>query len=257
MKPPTAYRPPPAVHRQPPTVVVALDVPSLHAAQAVVAQLGAWADFYKVGLQLYTAEGPRVVEWLRGEGKRVFLDLKLHDIPSTVRGAAQSAAALDVQLLTVHAVGGEPMMRAAVEGGGDRVGILGVTVLTSMTAADLEAARGGGVASVAAEVLRLAGAAAGAGVHGVVCAGPEVAAVRAVHGDVLRVLVPGIRLGGTPAHDQARVMTPREAADAGASYLVIGRTVTAAADPAVAMRAVHAELASVDESGNLYTSGEK
>lgn len=232
---------PSTVHR-PPSVIVALDVPSLHAARALVAQLGESADFYKVGLQLYTAEGTRVVEWLRGAGKRVFLDLKLHDIPTTVRGAAQSAAALDVQLLTVHASGGEPMLRAAVEGGGDRVGILGVTVLTSMTQADFEAARGHAVASVAGEVLRLAGAAARAGAHGVVCAGSEVAAVCAAHGPGLRALVPGIRLGGTPAHDQARVMTPREAAGAGASYLVIGRTVTAAADPGAALRAVLDDL---------------
>jgi orotidine-5'-phosphate decarboxylase len=233
----------PTANRQPPAAIVALDVPSLHAARALVALLGESADFYKVGLQLFTAEGPRVVEWLRGEGKRVFLDLKLHDIPNTVRGAAQSASALDVQLLTVHASGGEAMMRAAVEGGGDRVGILGVTVLTSMTRADLEAARGHAVSSVDGEVLRLSGVAERAGAHGVVCAGSEVAAVCAAHGSALRALVPGIRLGGTPAHDQARVMTPREAAEAGASYVVLGRTVTAAADPESALRAVLAELA--------------
>ena len=115
-----------------------------------------------------------MVEWLRGSGKRVFLDLKLHDIPTTVRGAAQSAAALDVQLLTVHASGGEPMLRAAVEGAGDGVGILGVTVLTSPTLAELAEARGYAVESLAGEVLRLSGVAARAGAHGVVCAGPEV-----------------------------------------------------------------------------------
>jgi orotidine-5'-phosphate decarboxylase len=224
-----------------PSCIVALDVPSMAAARAMVDRLGDSAGFYKVGLQLYTAEGPRIVEWLRGVGKRVFLDLKLHDIPNTVRGAAQSARALDVQLLTVHAVGGAAMMQAAVEGGGDTVGILGVTVLTSMTRGDLEAARGHAVESVPAEVLRLAGVAAASGAHGIVCAGPEVPVVRAAHAG-LRALVPGIRLGGTPAHDQARVMTPREAADAGASYLVIGRTVTAAADPEAAMHAVLAEL---------------
>ena len=239
---PTANRQPPTAKRQPPTCIVALDVPSLHAARALVAQLGESADFYKVGLQLYTNEGPRVVEWLRGAGKRVFLDVKLHDIPNTVRGAAQGAAALDVQLLTVHASGGEPMLAAAVEGGGGSVGVLGVTVLTSMTQADLEAARGHAVSSIADEVLRLSGVAARAGAHGIVCAGTEVAAVRARHGDALKALVPGVRLGGAPAHDQARVVTPRAAAEAGASYLVIGRTVTAAADPEAAMRAVLAEL---------------
>lgn len=225
-----------------PSAIVALDVPTMTSARALVDRLEDTADFFKVGLQLYTAEGPRVVEWLRGIEKRVFLDLKLHDIPNTVRGAAQSASSLGVELLTVHAVGGEAMMRSAVEGGG-ATGILAVTVLTSMTHGDLEAARGHAVPSVGDEVLRLARAADAAGALGVVCAGSEVAEVRAAHGDRLRTLVPGIRLGGTPAHDQARVMTPREAAAAGASYVVIGRTVTAADDPPEAMRRVLAELA--------------
>jgi orotidine-5'-phosphate decarboxylase len=232
---------PSAVHR-PPTAILALDVPTMAAARALVDALGDAADFYKVGLQLYTAEGPRVVEWLRGEGKRVFLDLKLHDIPNTVRGAAEQAAALGVQLLTVHGFGGAAMLRAAVEGGGASTGILAVTVLTSMTQGDLEASRGHAVPSVASEVLRLAALAATAGAHGIVCAGAEVPSVRAAHGDALRTLVPGIRLSGAPVHDQARVMTPREASEAGASYVVIGRTVTAAADPPAAMRAVQAEL---------------
>lgn len=232
----------PSTPHRPPAPIVALDVSSLDAARALVQRLGDSADFYKVGLQLYTAEGPRVVEWLRGAGKRVFLDLKLHDIPNTVRGAAASAAALGVQLLTVHAIGGSAMLRAAVDGGGDATGILVVTVLTSMTQGDLEAARGHAVGSVGAEVERLAGLAAAASAHGIVCAGSEVAAVRVAHGDALRTLVPGIRLGGSPMHDQARVMTPREAANAGATYVVIGRTVTAAEDPPAAMRAVMGEL---------------
>lgn len=232
---------PPGV-RRPPAPIVALDVATMTAARALVDLLGDAADFYKVGLQLYTAEGPRVVEWLRAAGKRVFLDLKLHDIPNTVRGAAASAASFGVDLLTVHAVGGDAMLRAAVEGAGSSTGVLAVTVLTSMTQGELEAARGHAVPSVAGEVLRLAGAAAAAGAHGIVCAGSEVRAVRAAHGDTLRTLVPGIRLGGTPTHDQARVMTPREAAEAGAGYVVIGRTVTAAADPAAAMAAVRGEL---------------
>jgi orotidine-5'-phosphate decarboxylase len=228
--------------RHPPACVVALDVPSLAAARVIVERLGDSADFYKVGLQLYTAEGIRVVEWLRGAGKRVFLDLKLHDIPTTVAGAAKSAAGLGVQLLTVHASGGAAMMRAAVDGAGDRVGILGVTVLTSMSQADLEEASGHAVPSLTEEVVRLAGVAASAGAHGIVCAGSEVTAARAAH-PALRVLVPGIRLAGMPAHDQARVMTPGEAMAAGASYLVLGRTVTAAEDPPAAMRQVLRELA--------------
>ena len=228
--------------RRPPTAIVALDVPTMSAAHALVERLGDTADFYKVGLQLYTAEGPRVVEWLRAAQKRVFLDLKLHDIPNTVRGAAKSAASLGVQLLTVHAVGGDAMLRAAVDGAGAETGILAVTVLTSMSQGEFETARGHSVLSVATEVQRLASLAAAAGAHGIVCAGAEVALVRSVHGEALRTLVPGIRLGGTPAHDQARVMTPREAAEVGASYVVIGRTVTAADDPPAAMRAVLREL---------------
>ena len=227
---------------QVPTAIVALDVPTMTSARALVDRLEDTADFFKVGLQLFTAEGPRVIEWLRGIEKRVFLDLKLHDIPNTVRGAAQSASSLGVELLTVHAVGGEAMLRAAVEGGGS-TGILAVTVLTSMTQGDLEAARGHAIASVAEEVLRLARTADAAGAHGIVCAGSEVAEVRAAHGDRLRTLVPGIRLGGTPSHDQARVMTPREAATVGASYVVIGRTVTAADDLPVSMMQVLMELA--------------
>ena len=227
---------------QVPTAIVALDVPTMTSARALVARLEDTADFFKVGLQLFTAEGPRVIEWLRGIEKRVFLDLKLHDIPNTVRGAAQSASSLGVELLTVHAVGGEAMLRAAVEGGGS-TGILAVTVLTSMTQGDLEAARGHAIASGAEVGLRRARTADAAGAHGIVCAGSEVAEVRAAHGDRLRTLVPGIRLGGTPSHDQARVMTPREAATVGASYVVIGRTVTAADDPPGAMRQVLMELA--------------
>jgi len=234
--------PMPSTTRRPPTAIVALDVPTLSAAQALVARLGDTVDFYKVGLQLYTAEGPRVVEWLRAAEKRVFLDLKLHDIPNTVRGAAKSAASFGVQLLTVHAVGGDAMLRAAVEGAGERTGILAVTVLTSMSQGEFETARGHSVASVAAEVQRLASLASAAGAHGIVCAGAEVALVRAAYGESLRTLVPGIRLGGAPAHDQARVMTPREAAAVGATYVVIGRTVTAADDPPAAMRAVLREL---------------
>lgn len=223
--------------------IVALDVEGAREALALAARLGASCRYYKVGSELFTSAGPDVVRALRELGNEVFLDLKLHDIPNTVRGAAQSAARLGVQLLTVHASGGSAMLAAAVEGGGAEVGILGVTVLTSMTQADLELARGHAVPSVAAEVLRLAAMAAASGAHGIVCAGPEVPVVRAAHAG-LRALVPGIRLGGTPSHDQARVMTPGEAAAAGASYLVLGRTVTASTDPAAAMRAVQDDLRS-------------
>ena len=222
--------------------IVALDVAALDAAMALVDRLGESCRFYKVGSELFTREGPRVVRALREAGCDVFLDLKLHDIPNTVRQGAAAAAALGVKLLTVHASGGVEMLRAAVEGAGARCGVLGVTVLTSLDGATLARAWGREAVSVEAEVLRLAGFAAEAGAHGVVCSGREVAAVREAYGDRLAPLVPGIRLAGGPSHDQARTMTPADAAGAGARYLVLGRAVTAAADPAGAMRRVREEL---------------
>jgi orotidine-5'-phosphate decarboxylase len=227
--------------------IVALDVPSYDEALRVVRTLGDAADFYKVGLELYAADGPRVVRWLREQGKDVFVDLKAYDIPNTVRGVARSVAALGASLLTVHAIGGAAMLQAAVEGAGAQdgtgCGILAVTVLTSFDAAGYAAATGHAAVDVAAEVERLAGLAAGAGAHGVVCSGHEAAAVRARYGGVgLRTLVPGVRLAGGATHDQARVSTPAAVASAGASYLVMGRAVTGAADPAAAMAAVRAAL---------------
>src|SRR5690606_28489286 len=145
------------------------------------------------GSELFTAAGPAVVAWLRSAGCDVFLDLKFHDIPATMRGAARSAAALDVRLLTVHASAGAGGVSAAVEGAGERCGVLAVTVLTSFDAPGLGAAWGRTPAPVVeAEVLRLAGLAAAAGAHGIVCSGAEAAAVRARHGDRLAPLVPGI-----------------------------------------------------------------
>ena len=143
-----------------PQPIVALDVQSLAEARTLVDSLGPRADFYKVGLQLFSAEGPAAVEWLRSAGKRVFLDLKLHDIPSTVRKAAASAARLDATLLTVHGLGGEAMVRAAVEGAGAGTGVLVVTVLTSMDLATASSALGRPLATLGDEVLRLAALAA-------------------------------------------------------------------------------------------------
>lgn len=222
--------------------IIALDVPSLEAARALCARLGPQADFVKVGLELFTAEGPRVVEWLRGEGKRVFLDLKLHDIPNTVRGAARSAAAMGVSLLTVHGYGGAPMVEAAVEGAGAETGILVVTVLTSFDAAALGVALGRETPEVGAEVQRLAAVASLTGAHGIVCSGHEVRAARTAY-PKLRPLVPGIRLAGGAAHDQARITTPVRAAEDGASYLVLGRAVTEAADPAAVLGEIRRSLA--------------
>ena len=225
-----------------PQPIVALDLPSLADARALVATLGPRADFYKVGLQLFAAEGPRAVEYLHGEGKRVFLDLKLHDIPSTVQKAAASAQRMKVALLTVHGLGGEAMVRAAVEGAGNRTGVLVVTVLTSMDLAAASSALGRPLSSLQDEVLRLASLAARAGAHGVVCAAAECAAVRQAHGALLSPLVPAIRTAEVAADDQSRVATPAEAARAGAAYVVIGRAVTAASDPAATFDSLVGQL---------------
>jgi len=228
--------------------IVALDLPSADAALALARVLGDRCRFYKVGSELFTAVGPSIVQVLREEiGAEVFLDLKFHDIPNTVAGAVRSAARLGVRLLTVHASGGAPMLetarKAAWDAAGDACGVLGVTALTSLNPTVLAAAWGrtDGL-DMEHEVLRLAGLAADAGIHGIVCSGAEVGVVRSRFGDRLAPLVPGIRLEGGEAHDQQRVMTPAAAQAAGARYLVLGRAVTAAPDPAEAMERVRAEL---------------
>lgn len=232
-----------------PRPIVALDLPDFAATARLVGALGPSCDFYKVGLELYAVDGPRVVSWLHAQGKAVFIDLKAHDIPNTVRGVARSAARLGASLLTVHAAGGRRMLEAAVEGAGGVAtqdgagcGILAVTVLTSYGADEYAAAAGKPVPSVSDEVLRLAALADAAGCHGVVCSGEEVARVRGAL-PRLAPLVPGVRLAGGASHDQTRVVTPGEAAARGARYVVVGRAVTAAADPAAAMGAVRRDLA--------------
>ena len=226
--------------------IVALDVSGAREARALVERLGEACDFVKVGSELFTAAGPQVVSAMRrGAGARdrdVFLDLKFHDIPNTVRSAAKQAAALGARLITVHASGGRTMMEAAVEGVGEYCGVFAVTVLTSLDASVLGEAWGRQVEDVKGEVLRLAELARSAGVRGIVCSGVEAAAVRARHGSALEILVPGVRLAGRGAHDQKRVVTPGGAASAGATYVVVGRTVTEDADPRGALERVRAEL---------------
>ena len=236
------------VNRSVVTPIVALDVPDRAGAEALVNRLGSACDFYKVGLELYSAEGPSIVAWLRGLGKRVFVDLKLHDIPNTVRGAARSVARHGASLLTVHASGGAEMIAAAVQGANEGrpdggCGILGVTILTSMDGAGAGEAWGRPPVDVQAEVVRLAGLVAQGGAAGIVCSGHEAAAVKAVYGERLGLLIPGIRLPGGDAHDQRRVMTPAAAAAAGASWIILGRAVTGAPDPVEAMHAVRTSLA--------------
>jgi orotidine-5'-phosphate decarboxylase len=226
--------------------IVALDYPSADQALALVRRLGDSCRFYKIGSELFTTAGPGVVRAVLDSGADVFLDLKFHVIPNTVVGAVASAARLGARLVTVHASGGGAMLAAAASAAervGGRCGVLAVTVLTSLDAAGV--AEGWGRADavhVEAEVLRLAGLAAEAGLHGVVCSGAEAGAVRLRFGDRLALLVPGIRLAGGTAHDQRRIVTPATAQAAGARYLILGRAVTAAPDPVEAMARVLAEL---------------
>ena len=222
--------------------IVALDRPDARSALALVERIGKACDFYKVGNELFTAAGPQIVQALRALGKSVFLDLKLHDIPNTVGKAAKSASAIGASLLTVHATGGKEMMEAAVEGAGKSCGILAVTILTSLDTTGVRLAWGRARLDVSREVLRLAGQAADAGTHGVVCSGLEASSVGAEYGDRLKMLIPGIRRPGDPRNDQRRTVTPLEAVRAGATYIVLGRTITADPDPAMAMRYVNKML---------------
>ena len=223
--------------------IVALDVSSAAEAFELVRTLGDSCGFYKVGNELFTAEGPSIVRSLRDLGVDVFLDLKFHDIPNTVASGVRRAAALGARLVTVHAAGGQPMLEAAQGAAGPGCGVLAVTVLTSLDGKSLGAAWGRGTVDVMEEVLRLSGLAAVAGVHGIVCSGAEAGAVRAKFGGSLAPLIPGIRLAGDETHDQRRVLTPGSAQTAGARYLVLGRAVTASREPREAMGRVLADLA--------------
>ena len=223
-------------------LIVALDVYTAAAAQKIVAAVGDSALTYKVGMQLYTAEGPHVVRDLLASGRRVFLDLKYHDIPSTVGRAVSEAAKLGVSMLTVHAAGGGKMLRAAVEAAQERPGlmVLAVTVLTSLDASDLE--KIGVRGSIEDSVLRLATIALANGCQGVVTSAREASKLRAELGNDFAIVAPGVRPAGTSAGDQVRVVTPAEAIAAGASHIVVGRPVTEAADPAAEARAILGQI---------------
>lgn len=231
-------------------VIVAVDVGNREEALRLVDELAAEADYFKVGLELFTACGPSIVEDLRARDCRVFLDLKLHDIPNTVRGAASSAAALGVDLLTVHASGGSEMVAAAAEGvTGSGTRVLAVTVLTSLDAQALATVWGRADVEPQSEVARLAEGSIRAGAHGVVCAPGEAAAVRHVVGRDPLIVTPGIRLRGTATGDQARTSTPADAVAAGADFLVVGRPITRADDPLSAYRDVLDEARTGREAG--------
>jgi len=224
-------------------LIVALDVSTAVAARKIVAAVGDSAHAYKVGMQLYTAEGPAVVRDLVDSGRRVFLDLKYHDIPNTVGAAVRNASQLGVSMLTVHAAGGGKMLKAAVEAaqsGDQNALVLAVTVLTSLDDAELSniGVRGG----VLDHVLRLAALALSNGCQGVVASAQEAGALREEFGSGFAIVTPGVRPAGSGPHDQARVVTPAEAIAAGASHIVVGRPITEALDPAGETRAILGQM---------------
>jgi orotidine-5'-phosphate decarboxylase len=220
-------------------LIVALDVPGVGEAEAMVARLGDSVTFYKVGLQLVFAGGLAFAERLGRSGKQVFLDVKLLDIDNTVAGAVQSIAAMGMTFVTVHAY--PQAMRAAVAArGGARLKLLGVTVLTSMDETDL--AEAGYAGTVSDLVARRAADAKTAGMDGIVASPAEAAAVRAIVGPDIAIVTPGIRPAGADAGDQKRIATPAAAIRSGADYLVVGRPITGAADPKAAADAIVMEI---------------
>jgi orotidine-5'-phosphate decarboxylase len=226
-------------------LIVALDVSSATAAQKMVAAVGDSAIIFKVGKQLFTAEGPQVVRDLVASGRRVFLDLKYHDIPNTVAAAVSEAAKLGVSMLTVHASGAGRMLHAAVEAARSaRTSplVLAVTVLTSFEDSDLEQI--GIQDGVAEEAVRLGSLALASGCGGLVSSAREAPALRAKLGEDFPLITPGVRPAGARHEDQARVVTPAEAIAAGATYIVVGRPITAAPEPAAAARAIVSEISS-------------
>lgn len=230
-------------------IIVALDLPSAADALRLVERLDDAVDFYKVGSPLFTLAGPALVRELRAQGKRVFLDLKYHDIPSTVANAVTAAAELDVELLTLHASGGEAMMRAAREAvGEDGPRLLGVTILTSFSAVDVEHVWNKEILSVRDEVARLTGIAVDAGLHGVVTSPLEVEALKRRHGPDLLVVTPGIRASGDGLGDQARTASAGDAMRAGSDFLVIGRPVLTADDPIAVVRTLRSEMDGLSEA---------
>jgi orotidine-5'-phosphate decarboxylase len=236
-------------------LIVALDVSSAEAGARLARQLRGHTGMFKLGLENFTAEGPVLPRFLVASGEKVFLDLKLHDIPNTVRAAARAAAQLGVSMFNVHASGGRKMMEAALQGAGEgsqlhkdgvRPRVLAVTVLTSLAEEDLQELGISG--SAEGVVVRLAQLAHEAGLDGVVASPREIAALRRALGPDFLIVTPGIRPANAAADDQARIATPGAAIRAGADYLVVGRPITAAADPAAAADAIVAEI------GNELTS---
>jgi orotidine-5'-phosphate decarboxylase len=228
-------------------LIVALDAADAAAARRLVGALAGRVGMFKVGSQLFTAAGPGFVRELVERGEPVFLDLKFHDIPNTVAGAVESAVRLGVSLLDAHALGGAAVLRAAARArAGTEARLLAITILTSHDAATLgEIGLAGGLDDA---VLRLALLARESGTDGVVASPREVAAIRAACGPGFLIVTPGIRPSGAVAHDQARAATPAAALAAGADYIVVGRPITEAADPAAAAAAIVDELARAERA---------
>jgi orotidine-5'-phosphate decarboxylase len=222
-------------------LILALDVPNRAAVEPVLRPLRGSLRWVKIGLQLFTAYGPDIVREVAGLGFQVFLDLKLHDIPNTVASAVESLAPLPIGMLTLHAAGGREMLAAAQAKARPDLMLLGVTVLTSMDGPGL--AEIGVPASPADQVARLAALATGAGLRGLVCSPWEIASLRRQVPAGVQLIIPGIRPAGeSGGDDQKRVMTPADAARAGANYLVVGRPIVKAPDPVAAARAILAEI---------------
>ncbi len=225
-------------------LIVALDVSSAAAVEQAVDALGDAVSFYKIGLELFSAEGPAVVRAVKSRGKRVFLDLKLHDIPRTVERAVKSCAALGVDLMTIHAAGGKAMIRAAKDAalgcGSPAPKILAVTLLTSLDQSDLSDL---GVARTVPEQVRALGAlACENGADGIVCSPMEVAAMRKLLGPDALLVTPGVRPAGAAVGDQKRVATPGQAVRDGSTHLVVGRPIMQAPDPRAAALAILDEM---------------
>jgi orotidine-5'-phosphate decarboxylase len=221
-------------------IVVALDVATKSEAMRLVERLREQISFFKIGLQLYTAEGPEIVRAVTASGAKIFLDLKLHDIPNTVARAVESASELGVQMLTIHLTGGSEMIRAAVAAKKGEMSILGVTVLTSSTQQTLDEI--GIEEQLDRHVLRLGNLGVAAGIDGLVASPFETRFLRSELGDKIKIVVPGVRPNWSEPSDQKRFMTPREAIEAGADYLVIGRPIIADPNPKQALSKILEEL---------------
>ncbi len=243
--------PPNAVLPDGPQLIVALDLPAAGPLPDLLRRLPAAVAYFKIGLELFIADGPAALAALRAARKNVFLDLKLHDIPNTVRRAVNAAARHEIAMLTLHAGGGRAMLAAAAEAAracGPRAPLLlGVTTLTSLNAADL--AEIGIARNLEAQALALGALAADAGVGGLVASVHETAMLRRRFGGALRIVTPGIRPAGAAAQDQQRIATPAAAVDAGADFLVVGRPILEAPDPGAAAETILAEIQAASRGG--------